>query len=70
MVVGVMSAVAVHMEVKERNIQTYHSKELILMDEYSCDGCCYKEWHNGDHSKCNFLIKHECLIYEKKENEE
>ena len=35
------------------------------MKDKDCDGCCYKEWHNGDHSKCNFLRKHECLIYEK-----
>ena len=35
-----------------------------MREEYSCDGCCYREWHNGDRSKCNFLKKHECLIYE------
>ena len=35
-----------------------------MRETYSCDGCCYREWHNGDHSKCNFLIKNECLVYE------
>ena len=30
-----------------------------------CGGCCYREWHNGDHSKCNYLIKNECILYEK-----
>lgn len=25
------------------------------MKEQSCDGCCYRNWHNGDISKCNYL---------------
>ena len=40
------------------------------MKENPCDGCCYRKWHNGDTTKCNFLIKHECLIYEKSEEEQ
>ena len=35
-----------------------------MKDEHCCDGCCYRTWHNGDRTKCNFLKKHECLIYE------
>lgn len=31
-----------------------------------CDGCCYKEWHNGDITKCNYLSHNECLVYEKR----
>jgi len=29
-----------------------------------CDGCCYKEWHNGDISKCNYLQNNKCIINE------
>ena len=39
------------------------------MEENQCDGCCYREWHNGDHSKCNFLKKNECMIEEARQYE-
>lgn len=29
-----------------------------------CDGCCYREWHNGDTTKCNYLQNNHCLIHE------
>ena len=33
--------------------------------ENQCDGCCYREWHNGDVSRCNFLYNdNRCLINE------
>lgn len=38
--------------------------KMKKMKEKPCDGCCYRTWHNGDTTKCNFLKKHECLIYE------
>lgn len=34
----------------------------------NCDGCCYKKWHNGDVSKCNYLSQNRCLINEYEEN--
>ena len=31
--------------------------------ENACDGCCYKKWHNGDTSKCNYLNKDKhCMV--------
>lgn len=36
------------------------------MEEEFCDGCCYKKWHNGDITKCNYLSEEECLIYRQK----
>ena len=34
--------------------------------ECGCDGCCYREWHNGDTTKCNYLYgDNRCLINEK-----
>ena len=38
--------------------------EYEIKDE--CDGCCYKEWHNGDKTKCNFLNNNQCMINENK----
>lgn len=33
-----------------------------------CDGCCYREWHNGDTTKCNYLSNNRCLINEYSSN--
>lgn len=30
-----------------------------------CKECCYKEWHNGDATKCNFLVNQQCIINER-----
>ena len=34
--------------------------------ETQCDGCCYRTWHNGDTTKCNYLKKEQCIINERK----
>ena len=40
-----------------------------MTEERQCDGCCYREWHNGDVTKCNYLHNNQCLINERDYNE-
>lgn len=36
--------------------------------ENVCDECCYRDWHNGDVSKCCYLSGNRCIINEFEEN--
>lgn len=41
---------------------------MVKKKENQCDGCCYREWHDGDTSKCNYLLNNRCLINEYNDN--
>ena len=39
-----------------------------MVKEKHCDGCCYREWHDGDITRCCYLSNNRCLVNEYSDN--